>query len=90
MLGTYCTQIMSTVVTKTEMHIHIDLLKNWLILQCHVMNTHIFPLLTYTMPVTHPHEQNTNLNLPLFLTRCAPSLNTRQSTVVATQLHTFA
>lgn len=79
------------IVTKTEMHIHIHPLLSWLTLKCHVINTHTFPLHTYTMSVTHPHEQNTtHLNLSLFLTRCAPSLNTGQSTVVATQLHTFA
>jgi len=40
------------------------------------------------LSVTHPHEQNTrHLYLKLFLIWCAPSLNTRQSTVAATHLH---
>ena len=54
---------------------HIHLLLSWLTLECHVINTHTFPVHTYTLSVTHPHEQNTKyLNLSLFLVQCAPSL----------------
>jgi hypothetical protein len=47
-------------------------------------------LMDYTIVyiVSVPHEQNIrHLNLLLFLVWCAPCLNTRQSPIVATQLH---
>jgi len=82
--GTYSGLSMSSErLQKLKMRIHIHLL-SWLVV------THTFQIHTNTLPVTHPHEQNTrHLNLYLFLVRCAPSLNTKPSSVVATQLRSF-
>jgi hypothetical protein len=61
---------------------------SWLTLECHVINTHThtFPIHSYTLSVTHPHEQNTrHLNLLLFIVQCTPSL----SCCCYTKLHTL-
>jgi hypothetical protein len=81
-LGTYCGFSTSREVARTEnAHTHPPVVE---FVGC---DTYTFPNHTHTLSVTHHNEQNTgHLSLLLFLVWCAPSLNTKQSPVVATQL----